>query len=96
MIFTTETWRWPSEPSPQELPMLNRFPFHVAVPTAQQRVAAVLQRQLKRRTLQPGLHGKLALRQATGRSDLRILIAAMFHWSNLALKNARGSHGNDL
>ena len=76
--------------------MLNRFPFHVPVPTAQQRAAAVLQRQLKQRTLELGLLGKLALWQATGWTNLRILIAAMFHWSNLALKNARGSHGNDL
>lgn len=76
--------------------MLDRFPFHVPVPTAQQRAAAVLQRQRKRRTLELGLHGKLALWQATIPSDLRILIATMFHWSNLALENARGSHGNDL
>ena len=76
--------------------MLSCFPFPVRVPTTQHRVAAVLQRQRNRRTLNRVQDEKLAQMQAIGRSHLRSLIAAMFHWSNLALKNARGSHGNDL
>ena len=76
--------------------MLCCFSLHVPVPTTQHRVAAVLQRQHNRRTLKRRHREKLALMQAIAWSNLRILIAAMFHWSNLALNNARGSHGNDL
>lgn len=76
--------------------MPSHSPSYLLVPTTQHRVAAVLRHQHKRGTLGRRLCLKLALGQATGRPDLRILIEALFHWSNLALNNARGSHGNDL
>lgn len=84
----------------QDLPPPGR-----TVHLAQHHAGAVLQGQHNRRTLNaitdvPAVHllptrTTLAARHGAGIRDLRKLIPTKFRLSNLAVNNARGSHGND-
>lgn len=83
-------------------------PSGCTVHLAQHRAGTVLQAQHNRRTLGAiavdaiaacrsvvSTRATLAARHAAGHRDLRNLIPTIFRLSNLAVNNARGSHGND-
>lgn len=89
--------------------MQDLSPSGCTVHLAQHHARTVLQGQHNRRTLdviavlrqcgmppyQTLIRAALAERHAAGNRDLRNLIPTIFRLSNLAVNNARGSHGND-